>query len=171
MADMKNIELMTMLKGMGIVLVVLGHAIVAKSLPHNFIYLYHLTLFYFASGYFYKDKYIGNLKLYIWKRIKTLYFPFVKYGLLFLLLHNFFSMLGLYKDHLTVREMLKEGLSILEFFGFEPLLGVFWFLKSLFVVNIVFASILSFSSKIKYYGGGKYYSVRMFYNYRIICCL
>ena len=37
MADMKNIELMTMLKGMGIVLVVLGHAIVAKSLPHNFI--------------------------------------------------------------------------------------------------------------------------------------
>ena len=150
---MKNIELMTMLKGMGIVLVVLGHAIVAKSLPHNFIYLYHLALFYFASGYFYKDKYIGNLKLYIWKRIKTLYFPFVKYGLLFLLLHNFFSMLGLYKDYLTIREMLKEGLSIFEFFGFEPLLGVFWFLKSLFVVNIVFASILSFSSKIKYYGG------------------
>lgn len=150
---MKNVELMTMLKGLGIVLVVLGHSIVPDTLPHNFIYLFHLALFYFASGYFFKEKYMHNIKLYVWKRVKALYFPFVKYGLLFLLLHNLFYKIGLYKDYFTIQEMLKEALSILKFFGFEPLLGVFWFLKSLFVVNVVFAVSLVFCKRFKHSGG------------------
>lgn len=150
---MKNIELMTMLKGWGIVLVVFGHSIVVETLPHNFIYLFHLALFYFASGYFFKEKYLHNLKLYVWKRVKALYFPFVKNGLLFLLLHNPFCKIGLYKDYFTMQDMVKEALSILKFFGFEPLLGVFWFLKSLFVVNVGFAISLAISKRFNHSRG------------------
>lgn len=150
---MKNIELMTMLKGLGIILVVFGHSIMANSLPHNFIYLFHLALFYFASGYFFKEKYISNLKLYIWKRVKALYFPFVKYGLLFLFLHNIFYKAGLYNNAFSLSEMAKDAVDVLKFFYFEPLLGIFWFLKSLFVVNVTFAVVLSLCKRFNHYGG------------------
>lgn len=155
---------MTMLKGLGIILVVFGHSIMANSLPHNFIYLFHLALFYFASGYFFKEKYISNLKLYIWKRVKALYFPFVKYGLLFLFLHNIFYKVGLYNNAFSLSEMTKDAVDVLKFFYFEPLLGIFWFLKSLFVVNVTFAVVLSLCKRFNHYGGGMFSIFRRSYN-------
>lgn len=160
---------MTMLKGLGIILVVFGHSIMANSLPHTFIYLFHLALFYFASGYFFKEKYISNLKLYIWKRVKALYFPFVKYGLLFLFLHNIFYKAGLYKSAFSLSEMTKDAVEVLKFFYFEPLLGIFWFLKSLFIVNVTFAIVLSLCKRFKHYGGGMFSIFGRAYYFRNYC--
>ena len=47
------------LKGYGILLVVMGHAFVSSEQGYsirNFIYLFHLAIFYYASGYLFKDE-------------------------------------------------------------------------------------------------------------------
>ena len=61
---------MDVLRGIGIILVVLGHT----AFPANhFIYLFHLAIFFMLSGYFFKSEEITNtrnLKQYILKKIK-----------------------------------------------------------------------------------------------------
>ena len=49
---MRN-EQLSILKGFGIILMVVGHS-GAPDLLHDFVYLFHMALFYYASGYFFK---------------------------------------------------------------------------------------------------------------------
>jgi fucose 4-O-acetylase-like acetyltransferase len=56
---------MNIAKAIGIMAVVIGHS---NSPIDNFIYLWHMPLFFFISGYFYKDNYTFNIKLLIKKR-------------------------------------------------------------------------------------------------------
>ena len=77
------------MKGLGIIFVVVGHT--SYSPVHNFVYLFHLAVFYFVAGYFFKDKYIDDKLLFLWKKIKSLWFPLIGYGIVFMLLHNLFS--------------------------------------------------------------------------------
>ena len=61
------------LKGIAILLVVLGYT---KFAGTGFIYLFHMAVFFMASGYFYKDKYSDSVKSVgsaLFKRVKTLY--------------------------------------------------------------------------------------------------
>ena len=58
----KRIDYMDILKALAIIAVVIGHC----DSPHplyNFIYLYHMPLFFFISGYFYKNEYSNNIGL------------------------------------------------------------------------------------------------------------
>ena len=44
-------------RGIGIILVVLGHA----AFPYtHFIYLFHLAIFFIMAGYFFKDEYVKD---------------------------------------------------------------------------------------------------------------
>lgn len=52
MDNKRNIEI-DIIKGLAIVLMVLGHA---ETPIHNFIYLFHMAVFFIAAGYFYKEK-------------------------------------------------------------------------------------------------------------------
>ena len=83
-----RIEWVDIAKGIGIILVVFGHI---KYIYCDEIYLvikqFHMPLF-FISGYFIKICNI-NLKSEIYKKIKTLYVPFVVINVLFVVLHNF----------------------------------------------------------------------------------
>jgi len=147
----REIKYMNIAKALGIVAVVIGHS--GSPITH-FIYQWHMALFYFISGYFYKDKYSKDPILLIKKRVKSLYLPYIKYGLLFLFLHNLFFRLNIYSDkvgyldkvsHLyTKTEFLKNILSTFAFGTREQLLGVFWFIVSLFTVNILFCFISFF---------------------------
>ena len=50
----ENSHVFSIMKGLGIIFVVAGHT--AYSPVHNFVYLFHLAVFYFVAGYFFKDK-------------------------------------------------------------------------------------------------------------------
>ena len=67
------------LKGIGIILVIVGH--IQEYIPKNFlIYLYsfHMPLFFYISGYLYKERYENlNTKDYIKKRAKQLVYPYI----------------------------------------------------------------------------------------------
>lgn len=102
--------------------------------------MFHLAIFYFASGYLYKDRYATDIKTFVLKRIKSLYIPYVVYGSVFLFLHNIFCNIGLYSHNAVyaLGELGHHLFSLIKFNYFEALSGVFWFFKSLFVVSIGF---------------------------------
>ena len=145
-------------KGLGIILMVVGHS-GCPTLLRDFIYLFHMPLFYFASGYCFKSSYTSEMNLFFWKKIKSFYFPFVKYAVLFLILHNLFRYLDLYNETYGAEGISRfyyswddtwDGLKniLFRFRTDEPLVGVFWFLKSLFITNILFILLLFLTQKI-----------------------
>lgn len=151
-----KVKYMNIAKALGIIAVVLGHSGVSNI--EHFVNLYHMSLFFFISGYFYKDKYSDNPKLLIKKRLLSLYKPYLLYELLFLLMHNFFFKINIYSLKFGFPQRLiqpynkinfiKAFLSILLFAGREPMAGVFWFFACLFFVNIIFCILSYYINKI-----------------------
>ena len=82
------------LKGIGIILVVVGHANCPQNL-RNIIYSFHMPLFFICSGLFFSFKDADDFNGFLIRRIKRLYFPFVKWSVIFLLLHNVFFKIGI----------------------------------------------------------------------------
>ena len=158
----------TIAKSIGIVLMVIGHSGCPFYLS-KFIYLFHMPLFFFCSGVFFKAITTNADALsFLKKRIVKLYIPFVKWSLLFLLLHNIFMCIGIYNpyygywggsSYYTLTEiLLKFFLIILSMHGYEELLGGFWFIRALFISSIMIA-ILSIQLGTKY----KYETIFFFF--------
>ena len=61
-------------KGIGIILMVIGYA-GCPTWMFQFIYLFHMPLFFFLSGYCFNNQYIDDKKIFIFRRI-TLYYIF-----------------------------------------------------------------------------------------------
>ena len=136
----------TIAKGFGIIMMVIGHCCSVPLLTRC-IYMFHMPLFFILSGYCFKGKYLTDFPTFLWHRLKGLYFPFVKYGLLFLLLHNVFFAMNIYNDsygwngnvsHLySVKEIVSKAVfGTFLFTGSEQLLGGYWFLTQLFWASI-----------------------------------
>lgn len=124
-------------KGVCIILMVVGHSGCPDWLG-RFIYLFHMPVFFFVSGYLFKDKYLSETKSFVIRRIKTLWWPFVKWSLIFLVLHNCLTWCGIYKVAYSWADAGRKVLQIFTMTGSEQLLGGFWFLKEL-----LYASVLS----------------------------
>lgn len=92
----KRIDWIDIAKAFGILIVLTFHACPEGDIK-NFLWQMHMPLFAFLSGIVYSEKYslsIKTLLLFVKKRFKTIYVPFVSYSLVFLTFHNFF-----YKIH------------------------------------------------------------------------
>ena len=88
-------------KGAAIFLVVLGHC-GGPSVPLAYIINYsHLANFFFVAGALYKDKYSAAPLTYMGKRLRSIYFPAVKYILAYILLHNLFIRMNIYSTVTT----------------------------------------------------------------------
>ena len=126
------------LKGLGIILTVIGHS---GSPFSPIIYLFHMPLFYFLSGYTFKENNIYDIKGLIKRRYKSIYIPFLKYSLIFILFHNIFVKLNFYTLNLYYDKstFLINLFKNFMFITTEQLLGAFWFLTSIFITNILYA--------------------------------
>lgn len=144
-------------KGIGIILIVIGHAALYTPI-YYFVYLFHITIFFFVAGYFFKDKHIENPLLFLKKKLIRYYIPWVIFGVVFVLLHNIFLKYSLisYNSHTKIDflpydtvDIAKKILSVLSFFGWkEPLLAPLWFLFGMFSGLMVFFSISFIAKKI-----------------------
>lgn len=116
------------LRGMGMILVVLGHT---ASVYTDFIYLFHVPLFFIVSGVLFRHT--DSMRMDIYKKWKRLYLPNLKYGLLFLALHNVFVSVGFYDSerYYGLIDFLKSAVKVV-CWGNEQLGGAMWFLRSLF---------------------------------------
>lgn len=133
----KRLDYVDVAKGVGILLVLVGHS---TDIGRNFIYQFHMPLFFFISGILYNEKYSDNLLDLIKSRIRSLYIPFVIYNLVFLLFHNIFINMNLYTnmDYYTLNDVLKRGINILLFSSSEQFGGALWFIAALFMTNTLF---------------------------------
>jgi fucose 4-O-acetylase-like acetyltransferase len=144
----ERVAYMDIVKALTIILVVVGHS---GSPIRNFIYLFHIAVFFCISGYFYKDSYSSHPLKLIKRRLKTLYVPFILYEFLFLALHNVFYNFNIYSNKIIyfgqagylygLFDYLKNIFYILTFHNTEQLLKPFWFLVVLFVINMLFSFI------------------------------
>ena len=123
-------------KALCIILMVVGHSGCPAYL-HDWIYLFHMPCFFLISGYLLKDRYIDNLKLAVRKRLKGLWIPYVKWSILFLLLHNAFYRIGLYPNIYSFKEIIIKACKTLVFYGSEQLLWPFWFLSASLVASMI----------------------------------
>ncbi len=136
-------------KALGIILMVIGH-VGMSDFSIRYIYMFHMPLFFFCSGYFLKQpNSIYDMKSYVLRRIKRLYIPYVKWSVLFLLFHNTFCQIGLYERtdfcHYDIVEILNRFMHIITSMnGHEQLLDPFWFLKQLFLSSIIISFSLYF---------------------------
>lgn len=144
-------------KALGIIAIVVSHSWRASPF-YTFLFLFHVPIFFFLSGYLYKDKYSNDIFSLVKQKIKKLYLPFIKYGLAFLLFHNIFFRLNLYDNNsilplyegdlvgrlYTGKEYIANIFKILTFGETEILSSPLWFLVSLFTVNILFGIISYF---------------------------
>jgi fucose 4-O-acetylase-like acetyltransferase len=67
-------------KGLGILLVTLGHTDIPSQLK-TYIYTFHMPLFFFLSGYLFTLKKFPNLKVFLSKRTKSLVLPYLCFSL------------------------------------------------------------------------------------------
>lgn len=157
MSTDKRNTVISICKGIAIILMVAGHA-EAPELITNFIYTFHMPLFFMAAGYFFSRKYLDDPWQFISKRIKGLYFPFVKWSLLFLLLHNVWFHFGILNEEFgnwtggvthpyTLKAAATRFMLILtSMSGYDEFMaGAFWFFRGLLVASVVFLLLYRFT--------------------------
>ena len=127
----RRLEYIDLMKGLGALLVVIGHMKYAdfSDIITKFIYGFHMPMFFWISGYLYKKP--SSFFGYVIKKAKALLLPWVFFGVLYLLItllssgiHAFLSgVVGLFVK--VVRDVPVE-------------IGL-WFLPVMFMTSVVYA--------------------------------
>lgn len=139
------------MRAVGIILVVYGHTGAPGT---NSIYLFHMPLFMMLSGFCYSggDASTKSFFRIVRKKIRSLYVPYLKYMLFFLVLHNLFTEISLLPSYAcqgdafqfgyySLDEMIMGAIRIIMFSGGEQLGSALWFLRALFIVSVVYSFI------------------------------
>ena len=75
----KRIHWLDILKGLAVILVIMGHALDDTWL-RTWIYSFHLGIFYFAAGYTFDINKYNSLTEFIRKKSKGILLPYIKYS-------------------------------------------------------------------------------------------
>lgn len=132
-----NNQAFSIMKGIAIISVVLGHCTTNPTIE-TFVNQYHLAVFFFVAGFFFKEKYTITPINFIWKKVKRLYVPFVAAGIGYLLLHNIFYHLNIYDTELTIAQFGKGIFDVtIRMVSNESLMGAMWFCPAMLIVSII----------------------------------
>ena len=146
------------IKALGIIGMVMGHS---GSPITKFIYLFHMAIFFIASGYCYNTKNtdsIDDVLKYIKKKFVSLWFPYVLWTAIYSLLHNFFITINVYTDNplllsyvegqyvaitepWTFTDVIKNIVKALFLQGRTQMGGAFWFLATLMEISLAYGFI------------------------------
>jgi len=110
-----------------------------------------MPLFFITAGYFFSLKYLNDEATFVKKRIKGLYWPFVKWSVFFLVIHNWMFDLGILNErfgnemggvtHPYTWHQIQQNLwhIFTAMGGYDQFLcGAFWFFRGLFVASILY---------------------------------
>lgn len=122
---MQRIESIDILKGFGIILMIVAHTIGPNSITWDFIYAFHMPLFFIVTGYFYKQKKITEL---IDKSFYQLIMPYIAICAIVITLGQ------IRQQHSIISDIKNASYGI----------GPGWFLLAMFMARLEFHYILKF---------------------------
>ena len=147
-------------KGIAIILMVIAHA-EAPGWLCRFIFEFHMPLFFITAGYFFSLKYLNDEATFVKKHVKGLYWPFVKWAVFFLIIHNWMFDLGILNEtfgneaggvtHPYSWHQMQQNLwtIVTAMAGYDAFLcGAFWFFRGLFVASILYLIIYKVALKL-----------------------
>ena len=140
-------------KAIGIILMVIGHS-GSPEMINRFLYLFHMPIFFLCSGYFFNEvPDTTSFTFFFQKKIKGLYIPYLKWSLLFLVLHNLFFQINIYNSlthsyFYSTSDFLKQLVKTIFMTDFELLLRPFWFIKELLFASILIAMLSLIRAKV-----------------------
>lgn len=147
----KRSQEIDIMKGIGIILVVLGHVGIRGS---HFIYLFHMSLFFLTAGYCFNEKDVMHIGSLFKKRMRSLWIPSAVYNSCLILLNNVLLKLNLYTDNSDFLTYFDFGnkygirhayswktmaIGVFKSFLFQGGQEATWFLLSLFYVTMAYA--------------------------------
>ena len=157
---MKRDTTISIAKGIAIILMVIAHA-EAPGWLCKFIFEFHMPLFFITAGYFFSLKYLNDEATFVKKRVKGLYWPFVKWAVFFLIIHNWMFDLGILNEtfgneaggvtHPYSWHQIQQNLwtIVTAMAGYDAFLcGAFWFFRGLFVASILYLIIYKLALKV-----------------------
>lgn len=127
---MNRIQYIDISKGIGIILVVIGHCLNMQSTIGNWIYSFHMPFFFFISGYCYNELKYNTLNVLIISRFKQLILPYYNFAFMILLANSFLLPRS--------SEFFETFLLNTKAFLSTGSLGALWFLPILFLSGILF---------------------------------
>lgn len=158
----KRVEEIDILKAIAIILMVIGHS----GAPPAFIFLFHMAVFFIASGFTYKPRSsdsFGDVMDSFVKRIRRLWVPYFFWCTLFTLLNNWLIRVNIYTDnpelftytdsirymnlntslsaYMTPGEMIQSIAKHVFFQGAPLLVNPLWFVGTLFLISNLYTLI------------------------------
>ncbi|MBU3111029.1 acyltransferase family protein [Clostridium lacusfryxellense] len=135
----KKISWIDISKGIAMLLVILGHTGVPVKI-NNYIYSFHMPLFFFLSGYLFKiNKYHSFIKFLIAK-IKSLVVPYFAFAI-------FDYIINIFTNNYHAPANFFNALKLISYGNINYMPTALWFLPCLFVVEIAFYLISKFIKK------------------------
>ncbi len=133
---MKRLDYIDLAKGIGILLVVLGHSSLTKEYITAYIYSFHMPLFFVIAGMliYVTETYTRSLKTIILGRLRTLMVPYVIFSIIY-------TLIDLIKHDTYTKTNAIYSLCLQ---GSGPL----WFLPTLFISEILFIILIKYCRKI-----------------------
>ena len=130
------------LQAFAIILVVLGHVNEPVRGFDKFfhIYSYHMALFMFISGYFFKEDNAINIRQYSLKKIKHLVIPYFIYNLIYGIINTSLKAKGIitYGEDLNLKSFFIESWIT----GHQYIFNLAtWFVLTLFITEIAYAGL------------------------------
>lgn len=126
----------TILKALGIIAVVMGHSSYRIGGAFD-SYSFHMALFIFISGYFFKISYENNFRLFIKNKIKSLIIPYFLYNFFYAVLTNIIYRLSglVLGSEFTIKNFfIRPFIDGHQYDLFLPA----WFILQLFIIQICF---------------------------------
>ena len=137
----KHFDWIDVLKAIGIIFVVFGHTVGGDRFFYNYIYSFHVALFFFVSGFLLKQKHLQtDFRSYATKQARALLLPYAVFGVL---TYGFWLV--------VIRPNTSSASSAIH--PLKPLAGMFygtgfnqwlehnpplWFLPCLFTTSLIF---------------------------------
>ncbi|MBO6129749.1 MAG: acyltransferase family protein [Pseudobutyrivibrio sp.] len=145
------------IKGIAIILMVYGHTF---GVARDFIYLFHMPVFIFVSGYCFNKAHGASLQQaegYFFSRVRRLLIPYMGFNIVYAILNNVFISLNFYTDNGAfkqdvvfiqkaaqtlmhrkgVRELVLDVYNVLTFKEIPQMGSASWFLIVLFLVCVI----------------------------------
>ena len=145
MNDVGSRDYWNIVKAIGIICVVFGHSCTNFPRAVNFVYLFHLPLFFFVSGYLWSEEKYGNDPfLNFAARLRTNYGKYIFAAAVFIALHNVFVSTGILINSpvYTVNDIMISMCTSLILNCTELMSSSMWFIPLIILGSTFFTTVV-----------------------------